>query len=43
MTDMTFTCTCGDVLDEHDPETSECLAIGCPCPHYEDDGEGALA
>ena len=34
---MADTCACGDVLDEHDPKTLECLIDDCPCFYYEED------
>lgn len=31
---MSETCTCGDVLDEHD-DGDECTVDGCPCIAFE--------
>jgi len=33
-------CTCGDVLDEHDPLTGECEIEGCDCIYFEEDTDG---
>ena len=32
---MNETCVCGDVADEHDPETKACLIEGCRCFYYD--------
>ncbi len=29
-------CYCGDVLDEHDPQTKACTVEGCRCFHFDE-------